>query len=169
MHPEQWLARARPAAHAALQAAVAALLLGTAGAGGAHAQAANPPVVQGRVATPVEITMRTVNGRVACGPPRARLPARVPLTLHVVNRSQAPLWFLAPKFFRHTRHYRSTGFTFDVRRGGFLVAPRRTATVLLRTPASGRYSYSCAAPGRVPNPASSGFLIVVPAANRPTR
>ena len=169
MHLEQWFPRAHPAARAVPQAIVAALFLGTAGAGGAKAQSANPPVVQGRVATPVEITMRTVNGRVACGPPRARLPARVPLSLHVVNQSRAPLWFLAPKFFRHTRHFRSTGFTFDVRRGGFLVAPRRTATVLLRTPSSGRYYYSCEAPGRVPNPASSGFLIVVPAANRPVR
>ncbi len=134
---------------------------------GASSQAliASPPVVGGEVSTPVEITMNIVNGEVRCAPPRARLPARDPLDLRVVNRSRHPVTFVAPKFFNAAQHLKSAGFVMDLIKGGFLVAPNSTARVLLRTPAPGEYYYSCYPPGRIPTDPSSGFLIVTPAAD----
>jgi hypothetical protein len=73
--------------------------------------------------------------------------------------------FVAPEFLKASQHIESTGFTWDVVQGGFSVAPQATVRVLLRTPTVlGEYYFSCFAPGQRPNPASSGFLIVVPAA-----
>jgi hypothetical protein len=109
--------------------------------------------------------MSVGNGEVQCRPPRARLPAQNLLELRVINRSERPLTFVAPDFFRASNHLESAGFTWDVIRGGFSVAPEATVRVLLTTPAvPGEYYYSCFEPGGVPNPESSGFLIVVPAA-----
>jgi hypothetical protein len=122
------------------------------------------PVVGDEIATPVEITMNTVNGDVQCGPPRARLPANDPLDLRVVNRSEIPLMFVAPQFFKASKHIESAGFVMDLLKGGFLVGPKSTVTVLLRTPAPGEYYFSCFPPDGIPNPASSGFLIILPAA-----
>ncbi len=125
-------------------------------------QAPSTPVV-GEVATPIEITMNTVNSDVQCGPPRARLPALDHLDLRVINQSEVPLMFVAPQFFEASRHIESAGFVMDLVKGGFLVAPKSTARVLLRGPAPGEYYFSCFRPSGIPNPASSGFLIVVPA------
>ncbi len=142
-----------------------ATVAGIAAAGtGAFAQAPVSSVVGGDVATPVEITMNTVNNDVQCGPPSARLPAQDSLDLRVVNRSETPLMFVAPQFFKASQHIESAGFVMDLVKGGFLVAPKSTARVLLRTPAPGEYYFSCFHPSSIPNPASSGFLIVVPAA-----
>ncbi|MFC4171505.1 cupredoxin domain-containing protein [Microvirga sp. GCM10011540] len=128
------------------------------------AQTPSPPVVSGEVATPVEITMNYVNGDVQCGPPRARLPARDPLELRVINRADRIITFAAPKFFAATQHIESAGFVVDLVKGGFTVAPQSTARVLLRTPAPGEYYFSCFEAEEIPDPQSSGFLIVVPAA-----
>jgi hypothetical protein len=109
--------------------------------------------------------MDVADGQVQCRPPRARLPALNPLQLRVVNRSEQMLTFVAPDFFKASKHIESAGFTWDLVRGGFSVAPEASASVLLLTPAvPGEYYYSCYLPGLVPNPESSGFLIVVPAA-----
>lgn len=125
-------------------------------------QAPGSPVVS-EVATPSEITMNTVNSDVRCGPQRARLPALGPLDLRVINQSEVPLMFVAPQFFKASQHTESGGFVMDLVKGGFLVAPKSTARVPLRGPAQGEYYFSCSQPSSIPNPASSGFLIVVPA------
>jgi hypothetical protein len=144
------------------------LILAAAGLIGIAADAATAQTSGGSpppaVVAPVEIAMSVVNGDVRCGPPRARLPARNPLELAVVNRAEQPLWFVAPEFFRAADHIDSRGFTLDLVQGGFLVAAGSTVRVLLRTPAAGEYYYLCYQPGSVPRPESSGFLIVVPAA-----
>ncbi|MBM6583288.1 hypothetical protein ILT44_24100 [Microvirga sp. BT689] len=143
---------------------VAAVAVLTAAEEGAFGQAPGSSAVGGDIATPVEITMNTVNSDVQCGPPRARLPARDPLDLRVMNRSEFPIMFVAPEFFKASQHIESAGFAMDLVKGGFLVAPKSTVRVLLRTPAPGEYYFSCFHPNSIPNPASSGFLIVVPAA-----
>lgn len=145
---------------------LALLLLPAAINPGAAQQArSSPPIASGGAgAPPIEIEMGTVNGDVRCTPARARLPGRDAIDLRVVNRAERPLWFVAPEFLKGAKHIDSRGFTLDVTRGGFLVAPASTVRVLLRTPQPGEYYYSCYEPGSVPRPESSGFLIVVPAA-----
>ena len=118
-----------------------------------------------RVVTPVEIVIETIDGEVRCRPPRARLPGSAALELRVANRADQPIFFVAPEFFRAAEVQESSGFTYDVVKGGFLAAPESTVRILLRTPVAGEYYYSCFAPGAIPTPQSSGFLIVVPAAN----
>lgn len=135
-----------------------------AGAQAPGAPVLSPPVVGGEVSTPIELTMSTVNGQVECGPRRVRLPAASPLDLRIVNRSTDSIMFVAPDFFKATRHIESAGFVMDLVKGGFLVAPQSTARVIVQSPLPGEYYYSCFAPGRVPTPESSGFLFVVPAA-----
>lgn len=113
---------------------------------------------------PVEMTADVVNGEVLCRPQRARLPAERLLDLRVVNRSERPITFAAPKFFAGTRHVETTGATWDLSVGSFTAAPNASVRVLLRTPPTGEYPFSCYEPSEVPTPASSGFLVVVPAA-----
>src|SRR5690242_6353007 len=109
------------------------------------------------VATPVEITADVLNGDVLRGPRNARLPARDLLELRVVNRAPEPIWLVAPKFFQASQHIESAGFAYDLVQGGFLAAPRSTVRVLLRSPPSNEYYYSCFRPGQAPTPESSGF------------
>ncbi len=128
------------------------------------AQSAPPGPLAGPTAPPLAISMSVVEGEVVCRPPSARLPARTPLELLVGNGSERPLWFIAPLFFAGSDHIESGGFTLDLKRGGFLVAPASTVRVRLRTPEPGEFYYSCHEPGQVPRAESSGFLLVVPAA-----
>jgi hypothetical protein len=122
------------------------------------------PGAAGAVVTPVEFVMETINGEVRCRPPRARLPARTALEVRVENRAAIPIFFVAPDFFRAANVKESAGFVYDVGKGGFLAAPNSTVRVVLGTPEAGEYYYSCFAPGTVPTPPSSGFLVVVPPA-----
>lgn len=126
-----------------------------------RAQAQEAPRASSEIVTPVEIAISTVNDAVVCAPPRARLPARNIVELRVLNQAREPIMFVAPKFFEASQIQESGGFTLDLVEGGFLVAPQSTIWVRLRTPPAGEYYYSCYAPGRVPTPQSSGFLIVV--------
>lgn len=115
--------------------------------------------------TPVEISAETLNGNLRCRPPRARLPASERLELRVVNRSGLPVAFAAPKFFNASTIMESGGFTWDLVQDTFVVAPRSTVWVRLQSPVPGEYYYSCFEQGKIPNKETSGFLIVVPAAN----
>lgn len=141
----------------------AALLGAVVGFDSAGAQTS--PILRGSggVATPVEVAINVVNGVVECRPPRLRLPKRDVVELRVINRAAQPVMFVAPEFFKSSKHQGSAGFVYDVAAGGFLAAPNSTIRVQLKTPRFGEYYYSCYLPGRVPNPASSGFLIVTPA------
>jgi len=146
---------------AALAGALGNLAMGA----GVLAQTPPPHVVGGEVAAPVEITMGVSGNQVQCGPRRARLPAQQPLDLRVINGSETPLMFVAPKFFNASQHIQSAGFVMDLVKGGFLVAPKSTVTVLLHTPDPGEYYFSCYRPDSIPNRDSSGFLTVVPGAS----
>jgi hypothetical protein len=144
-------------------AALSLFLFVTTGAAWAQPAPAPPATT---AATPVEVTADVVNGEVLCRPPKARLPASDLLDFRVLNRADRPIMFVAPDFFRSANVITSSGFVYDVSQGGFLAAPNSNVSVVLRTPAPGEYSYSCFQPGAVPSPKSSGFLVVVPAANR---
>ena len=129
----------------------------------AMAQTTSPREVE--VMTPIEITAETINGILRCRPPRARLPAQEGLEFRVVNNSERPVAFAAPKFFNASKVIESGGFTWDIVQGRFLVAPRSTVWVRLQSPIPGEYYYSCFEQGKVPTDSTSGFLIVVPAAS----
>ena len=139
-----------------------ACLLATGIGGSAIAQTASPGPL-GAV-TPVEIAAETINGDLRCRPPRARLPADEMLELRVVNSSERPVAFAAPKFFNASKIIESRGFTWDIVQDRFVVAPRSTVWVRLRSPVPGEYYYSCFEQGQIPTSSTSGFLIVVPAA-----
>lgn len=116
-------------------------------------------------ATPVEIAADTINGVLRCRPPRARLPAEERLELRVVNNSERPIAFAAPKFFNASKIIESGGFTWDIAQDRFVVAPRSIVWVRLQSPVPGEYYYSCFEQGQIPTNSTSGFLIVVPAAS----
>ncbi|MBJ6126997.1 hypothetical protein [Microvirga splendida] len=132
--------------------------------GAALAQTPRPGAGQAAV-TPVEISAETVNGDLRCRPPRARLPATTPLELRVVNRSELPVAFAAPKFFNASKIVESGGFTWNIVQDTFIVAPRSTVWVMLQSPVPGEYYYSCFKQGGIPTNETSGFLIVAPAAD----
>lgn len=134
-----------------------------AGIGGpAMAQTASPGMSE--AATPVEIAAETINGDLRCRPPRARLPADERLELRMVNHTERPVAFAAPKFFNASKIIESGGFTWDIVQDRLVVAPRSTVWVRLQSPAPGEYYYSCFEQGQIPTDLTSGFLIVVPAA-----
>lgn len=139
----------------------ACLILGA--AGGATAQTASSSATA--VTTPVEIIAQTINGSLRCGPPRARLPANARLELRVVNNSERPVAFAAPKFFNASEVSKSGGFTWEVVNDTFSVAPQSTVWVQLESPPVGEYYYSCFERGQIPTDATSGFLMVVPKAD----
>jgi hypothetical protein len=115
--------------------------------------------------TPVEIAAETINGDLRCRPPRARLPTDERLELQVVNNSERPITFAAPKFFNASKIIESGGFTWDIVQDRFVVAPRSVVWVRLQSPVPGEYYYSCFEQGQIPTDSTSGFLIVVPAAS----
>lgn len=141
---------------------VALFAIGAIGASEAQAPSGGKPAP----VTPVEISAGTVNGNLHCRPPHARLPANARLELRVVNRSRRPVAFAAPQFFNASHIMESGGFTWDIVQDTFVVAPRSTVWVRLRSPAPREYYYSCFEPGKIPSNETSGFLIVVPAAGR---
>ena len=124
-----------------------------------------PASAQGarQVATPVAVVARTVNSEVQCRPRLALLPPRALLDFRVRNTARVAIRFIAPKFFQAAETIDTRGFVYDASLGGFIVAPRSTVAVTLRSPPAGRYYYSCHRLGRVPTLASSGFLEVKPA------
>ncbi len=132
--------------------------------GVAHAQTTPARPASGEATTPVEIIINVVNDQVQCRPPQLRLPASDRLELRVANRAAQPIMFVAPEFFKAAEHLESAGFVYDVAIGGFLAAPDSTVRALIVTPRPGEYYYSCYAPGRIPNPESSGFILVIPPA-----
>ncbi|WP_230530882.1 cupredoxin domain-containing protein [Microvirga roseola] len=148
-----------------LRLAVLPALAGLAALSGtAAAQTTTPstpdPIPPG--VAPVEVSASIINGNLQCRPPQAWLPTGDRIALHVTNRAEQPVAFVAPKFFRFGRVIESSGFTMDLVRGGFLVAPQSTVQVTLVTPVPGEYYYSCYQPGHIPTPQTSGFFIVVP-------
>lgn len=134
------------------------------GAGLAAAASFGPALAQAPAAHDVEIGMGTVNGEVRCTPTRVRVPASQTVDLLVTNGSERQLWFVAPEFFARGRRVESAGFAVDLTKGGFLVAPQSKVGVRLLSPGPGEYYYSCYEPGARPEPESSGFLLVAPAA-----
>ena len=114
----------------------------------------------------VHIVMDAAPEGVRCAPARARIPAAEAIELRIVNEAKRPLWFVAPALFRRGEHIESRGFTLDLIKGGFLVAPESTVGVLMRTPVPGDYPYACFEPGSVPRPESSGFLVAVAGASK---
>ena len=139
-----------------------ACLLATSIGGPAMAQTTSPEPP--RAVIPVEIAAETINGDLRCRPPRARLPADERLELRVVNSSERPIAFAAPKFFNASTITEFGGFTWEIVRDRFVVAPRSTVWVRLQSPVPGEYYYSCFEQGQIPTASTSGFLIVVPAA-----
>lgn len=125
------------------------------------ALAAPAAVVQ--TAPAAEVVMGTRNGETVCNLKNAVVPPGRELHLRVENQAETPLWFVAPQFFKAAKHLESAGFTLDLVKGGFEVAPRSTVSVVVETPGRGEYPFSCFAPGDRPNPASSGFIVVPPA------
>jgi hypothetical protein len=132
-------------------------------ANGAAAQAPNPPVVGGELATPIEVEMLTVNGEVVCRPPAVRLPARTPIEFRAINCAERPIMIVTEHFFEIAEIIETSEFALQARPDGFLVPAEGLVRVLLQTPPAGEYAYSCFEPGALPTPKSSGFLIAVPA------
>lgn len=141
---------------ARLPASVTVVVTCLAGAATAQTGAQAPPAM-------LTVMMETRNGQVTCGPQRTTVEAGSILHLHVTNRTELPLWFVAPQFLAAADHLESVGFTLEAAQGGFSVAPEASATAVLRTPSPGEYYFSCFEPGAVPNPRSSGFIEVVAA------
>jgi hypothetical protein len=134
------------------------------GTGGPAVAQTSPPGGAGAF-TPVEIAAEMINGDLRCRPPRARLPAEERLELRVINSSERPMSFAAPKFFNASKVIESRGFTWDIVHDRFVVASKSTVRVRLQSPVPGEYYYSCFEQGQVPTDLTSGFLIIVPAAN----
>ena len=123
-----------------------ACLLAAGICGPAMAQTASPE--PSGAATPVEIVAETINGDLQCRPLRARLPANERLELRMVNSSERPIAFAAPKFFNASKIIESGGFTWDIVQDKFVVAPLSTVWVRIQSPVPGEYYYSCFEQGR---------------------
>lgn len=151
-------------------AAAFAVLGGLALASGppARAQIAPAPnTAASQTATPVELAINVVNGRVVCLPQTMRLPARDLIGLRVINKSTRPIMFVAPDFFRASQGMQTDGVRYNPERGGFLVEAGSTLPVALRTPPAGEYYYACSELGEVSTVLSTGFLVVVPGPDIP--
>ena len=153
-------------------AAVLAVLGGAAFASGQPARsqvapAPAPGTAAPEIATPVELAIDVVNGRVLCLPQTMRLPARDLISLRVINNSRKPILFAAPDFFQASQGMRTDGVRYNPGRGGFLVEAGSTLPVALQTPSAGEYYYACSEPGEVSTVLSTGFLVVVPGPGTP--
>ena len=131
------------------------------------APAPAPNAAASETATPVELAINVVNGRVVCLPQTMRLPARDLIGLRVINKSTRPIMFAAPDFFRASQGMRTDGVRYNPERGGFLVEAGGTLPVALRTPPAGEYYYACSELGEVSTVLSTGFLVVVPGPGTP--
>src|SRR5688572_17378406 len=74
-------------------------------------------------AASVEILAETVDGELRCRPPTLRLSSQEAVAFKVITRTDGPVSFAAPEFFRRADHIASEGFVLDLMVGGFTVAP----------------------------------------------
>lgn len=96
---------------------------------------AEPPVV--------EVLMEMASDGVTCRPPEARLPARSPVEIRLVNPSASAIRFIATKFFEGSNVEGATGAVEEG--AGYLVGPGVTARIAVKsTPPEGAFPFTCA-------------------------
>jgi hypothetical protein len=135
-------------------------------AGDARAQdEESPPRIDGQIAVPIEIGMRTVNAEVQCNPRRMLLPPGDLFELNIVNTAKRPIMFVAPEFFEAAEVIDATDVVFDAALGGVWVTPESREEIVFRTPPPGEYGYACYERLEQPTLESTGFLVVAPPAD----
>ena len=92
----------------------------------------------------VEVLMEVAAEGARCRPPEARLPAGTPVELRLVNSGATPIRFIGTAFLEGSQVEGSSGAVADGE-AGYLVGPGVTARIAVtRTPAQGRYPFTCA-------------------------
>jgi hypothetical protein len=113
--------------------------------GPAAAQDIPPAQVDGKVAAPVEIIAVVESDRTRCEPAEARLPAEGAIDLRIVNRSNLPVTVGSAQLLADQNLIRHEGDAVHVAGNtGYVVKPNGVGRIIVRTPAPGRYEFTCA-------------------------